>query len=182
MPRTTKLTAASAPRGMSNMSSKRAPGGRRVAESEPHPCARAGLQFERRCGAVGEDEAASAADAAGEDRVVEIVPDLAPLIEAPVRQHDRDVLIDVDLLGFVDDDRTEQATALLAGVGRSAVGQVQVEAGVGWGEDYVRAPLGRKPRPGQPAVAGAGVGRPETRKAERRRLAELVDEPKLQLL
>ena len=104
------------------------------------------------------------------------------LVDAPVRQHDRDVLIDVEPFGLLDDDRAEQAAALLAGVGRSAMGQIEIEAGIGRREADVGACARREPRPGQAAVAGAGVGRPQAGKAQRGRFGELVDEPQLQLL
>ena len=218
-PRRTSVTAAPASRGMSNMSSKRAPGpignwlrsgsngslgcpstatmnglravdadvgqsrGRRVAE--PKADARAGPRLEARaarrrrwrrrgrpCGPRPRASAGSAKSSLIWPRSSRLQSD----------KHDRDVLIDVGLFGLLDDDRPEQAAALLAGVGRPAVGQIEVEARIGRGEADVGACAGREPRPGQAAVAGAGVGRPQPGKAQRGRLGEPVDEPELQLL
>ena len=62
------------------------------------------------------------------------------------------------------------------------MGQIEIEAGVRRGEADVRARARREPRPGQAAIAGAGVGRPEAGKAQRGRLGEPVGEPELEFL
>ena len=83
--------------------------------------------------------------------------DLAALVEAPVREHDRDVQIDVGLAASSTMIGPNSPAALLAGVGRAGVRQIEIEAGIGRREADVGA---RRPaaaaawvRPPYPALA-----------------------------
>ena len=129
----------------------RQPRGRGVAEPQPDP--RAGPRLELRAARPRRwrRRGRPSARAPREGRIGEIVPDPPLLVDAPVRQHDRDVLVDVDLLGLLDDDRTEEAASLLAGVGRAGMGQIEIEAGDRAGRSGCR----RSP----PARAAARSGR-----------------------
>ena len=63
-----------------------------------------------------------------------------------------------------------------------AVREIEIEAGIGRDEADFGARAGLEARPGEAADAGGGVGRAQARKAQRRRLGELVGEHELHLL
>ena len=121
------------------------------------------------------------AGAAGERRIGKVALDLTLFVEAPVRQDDDKILVHIQLVGFLDHDRSKQAAALLPGVGRARVGQIEVESQIGRGEADVDARAWGKSRPSQPSIPRDGVGGAQAGEAEGRRLGERVGEPQLQL-
>ena len=139
-------------------------GGGGVAEPQAHPRAGARLEPKRRGGAVGEHEAAAPAGRSRDRRVGEVVLDPALVVKAPVRQEDDDILVHVNVVGFVDHDRTEETAALLGGVGRAGVGEIEVETGIGRNEAEFGARARREPRPGEAAVARDRIGRAQAGK------------------
>ena len=133
--------------------------GRGAAETQPDTGAGPGLELQRRGRAIGENDAALAPASPADGRIGEIVLDPAARVDVPVGQHHRRVEVDVRRLRLVDDDRAEQPTPLLGGVGRAGVRQIKIEAGI-WGD---KADLGARARfepfLGEAANSGSRVRR-----------------------
>jgi hypothetical protein len=113
--------------------------GRGAAETQPDTGARSSLQLQRRGPVIRESDAAVSPASPADRRMGEIVLDPAARVDVPVGQQHRRVEVDNRRLLLLDDDRAEQATPLLGGVGRAGAGQVKIKAGIGWDQADLRA-------------------------------------------